>query len=254
MESVERSGRRAHNQRSVYKSLRADESGLGSCICVGSNVETWRKAGLRHCEAFCEMSLATLSSRRTEHGATEKAGLTLHDLHLEFCRQEAEWSNSHSAWNSALLSGYLEPLSNPIRLEECALSPSLLAGLTPRRWWSDEIPKDDYIHANLARNLSMCDRGSELASLLLDARWLNVRGKFGGILGLKADFAILDKLLQPFTGDGGEKTHSKDVRRSARLILKAMELSWGRLLRWTESVPISNVRAAVQFEEQQPHF
>ncbi len=67
----------------------------------------------------------------------------------------------------------------------------------------------------------MCDRGSELATLLLDARWLNVRGKFGGILGLKADFAILDKLLQPFTGDGGEKTHLKDFRRSARLILKA---------------------------------
>ncbi len=42
--------------------------------------------------------------------------------------------------------------------------------------------------------------GSELATLLLDARWLNVRGKVGGILGLKADFAILDNLLQPFEG------------------------------------------------------
>ncbi len=109
-------------------------------------------------------------------------------------------------------------------LGECALSPSLLVGVTPQPWWSDEIPKDGYIHANLARHLSMCDRGSELATLLLDARWLNVRGMFGGILGLKADFAILDKLLQPFDGDGGEK---KGVRRSVRLILKAMELSWG---------------------------
>ncbi len=131
------------------------------------------------------MSLATLSSRKTGHGATEKAGLTLHDLHLEFCNQEAELNNSHSAWNSVLLSGYLEPPSNVIRLEECALSPSLLAELTSRPWWSDEIPKDGYIHANLARHLSKCDRGSELAALLLDARWLNVRGKFGGILGLK---------------------------------------------------------------------
>ncbi len=130
------------------------------------------------------MSLATLSSRKTGHDANEKAGLALHDLHLEFCKQEAELSNSHSAWNSGLLSGYLEPPSNTIRLEECAMSPSVLAGLTPRPWWSDEIPEDGYIHANISRHLSMCDRGSELATLLLDARWLNVRGKFGGILGL----------------------------------------------------------------------
>ncbi len=141
---------------------------------------------------FCEMSLATLSFRKSEHDATEKAGLTLHDLHLEFCKQESESSNSHSAWNSALLSGYLEPPSNLIRLEECALSPSLLAGLTPGPWLSDEIPKDGYIHANIARHLLLCGRGSELATLLLDARWLTVPGKFGGILGLKADFAILD--------------------------------------------------------------
>ncbi len=88
-------------------------------------------------------------------------------------------------------------------------------------------PKDGYIHANLAGHLSKCDRGSELAALLLDARWLNVRGKLGGILGQKADFAILDKLLQPFDGNGGEKTDAKGVRKSVRLILKAMQLSWG---------------------------
>ncbi len=115
---------------------------------------------------FCEVSLATLSFRKTEHDATEKPGLTLHDLHLEFCKQEAKSGNSNSAWHSTLLSGYLEPPSNPIRLEECALSPSLLAGLTPGPWWSDEIPKDGYIHANLARHLSMCDRGSDLPTLL----------------------------------------------------------------------------------------
>ncbi len=43
---------------------------------------------------FCEMSLATLSARKAGHDVTEKAGLTLHDLHLEFCKQEAE-SNTH---------------------------------------------------------------------------------------------------------------------------------------------------------------
>ncbi len=51
-------------------------------------------------------------------------------------------------------------------------------------------------------------------------------GKFGGILGLKADFAILDKLLQPFTGDGGEKDSFERFQKKRPLILKAMELSW----------------------------
>ncbi len=101
---------------------------------------------------FCEMSPATLSSRKAGRDITEKNGLTLHDLHLEFCKQEAESKNAHSAWNSALLSGYLELPSNGIRLEKCALSPSLLVGVTPQPWWSDEIPKDGYIHANLARH------------------------------------------------------------------------------------------------------
>ncbi len=75
-----------------------------------------------------------------------------------------------------------------LRSEEYTLNPSFLAGLTPRPWWSEETPKDGYVHANLARHLSLCDRKPELAALLLDARWANVRGNFGGILGLKADF------------------------------------------------------------------
>ncbi len=70
--------------------------------------------------------------------------------------------------------------------------------------------------------LTMLGRSSELAALLLDARWGNLRGNFGETLGLKAYFAILDQLL-----DGGGKAHSKGARRSFRLIPKAMELSWG---------------------------
>ncbi len=81
-----------------------------------------------------------------------------------------------------------------------------------------------------------------------------MRGKFGGILGLKADFAILDKLLQPFDGDGGENTHSKSVRRSIRLILKAMELSFGSVSDGPRVISNFNVRASAEFEEQRRHF
>ncbi len=76
----------------------------------------------------------------------------------------------------------------------------------------------------------------------------------GGILGLKADFAILDKLLQPFTGDGEEKTHSKRRQKKRAFDFESHGTLLGKLLRWTESIPVSNVRAAVPFEEQQHHF
>ncbi len=33
-------------------------------------------------------------------------------------------------------------------------------------------------------------------AVLLDSRWMNVRGKHGGLRGLKADFEIVDKLLE----------------------------------------------------------
>ncbi len=51
---------------------------------------------------------------------------------------------------------------------------------------------------------------------------------FGGILGLKADFAILDKLLEQADGDGEEKdSFEKASGEVFRFISKTMELSWG---------------------------
>ncbi len=64
-------------------------------------------------------------------------------------------------------------------------------------------------------------------AVLLDARWMNVRGKHGGLLGLKADFEIVDELLE--TGERtAENVFLKGTRESFQLILKAILLSWGR--------------------------
>ncbi len=50
-------------------------------------------------------------------------------------------------------------------------------------------------------------------AVILDARWMNVRGKHGGLLGLKADFEIVDKLLE--TGErSGENVCSQGMRKS----------------------------------------
>ncbi len=72
-------------------------------------------------------------------------------------------------------------------------------------------------------------------AVLLDARWMNVRGKHGGLLGLKADFEVVDKLLE--TGENtGENVCSQDMREGFQLIVKAVQLSWGKLFRWTKGI------------------
>ncbi len=56
-----------------------------------------------------------------------------------------------------------------------------------------DSPEDGYIHENLSRHLTCAGLGIELAALLLDVRWTEVRGRIGGVLALKTDFELLEK-------------------------------------------------------------
>ncbi len=42
------------------------------------------------------------------------------------------------------------------------------------------------------RRLALAEYGTEIAALLLDAKWTIFRGRIGGLLVLKTDFEILD--------------------------------------------------------------
>ncbi len=186
------------------------------------------KSALDIADMFCGMSLASFSYRKIGEDATKKAGINLHDLHLEFCRQQAKSKNLESSWHTALLLGYLKSSPDTLICDPCTLSSLQLAGLTPRPWWTDGILDDGYIYGYLARHLSLSGQGSELAALLLDARWITVRGKRGGFLGIMADFEVFDKLMT--CGRAGEilDIPNESTRNSFRLILKAVQLSWGR--------------------------
>ncbi len=108
---------------------------------------------------FCGMSLATLSFLKIGDGA-ETPGLTLHDLHLEFCQQQGKSNLLESVWHASLLNGYLASSSDALCCDPCALSSSAVVGLAPRPWWSAAIEDDGYIHGQLGRHLSLCGGGS----------------------------------------------------------------------------------------------
>ncbi len=154
-----------------------------------------------------------------------KTGIILHDLHLEFCQHQAKSEMLESKWHEALLDGYLELTSAALCRYPFALSSQHLVEFALRSWWTVADPDDGYINSQLARHLSSCGRGSELAAVLLDARWVIARGKHGGLLGLKADFEVLDELLRA-DGRTGENVHIGDIGAGYWSILKAIQLSW----------------------------
>ncbi len=77
------------------------------------------------------------------------AGLSLHDLHLEFCQEQVKSKQGGCVWHAALLQGYLEPSSDALCFDLCALSSEQIVALRPRPWWSDAIKDDGYIHGHL---------------------------------------------------------------------------------------------------------
>ncbi len=130
---------------------------------------------LRVSTFFCEMSLAKLQCRNNVAGRTEgtEKELMLHDLHLDFCRDEARKNETNAYWHAELLTEYWKGEADEPRLPLCGDSTDAeeqtLLGFGARPWWS--VTDDDYIYGNLGRHLVDADRSVELGALLLDARW-----------------------------------------------------------------------------------
>ncbi len=131
---------------------------------------------------FSDMSLATL---RPGCESSRETGIVLHDLQLDFCQQQAAEKNKTSLWHTQLLNGYGAASSGPRAEESHAITTDAVVSFEPRPWWSLTVSGDGYMHANLSRHLTCAGLGIELAALLLDGRWTEVRGRIGGVLALK---------------------------------------------------------------------
>ncbi len=133
---------------------------------------------------FCEMSLATLHchDRKVDCEGKAEKELMLHDLHLDFCRHQAQKNGTTAYWHSELLTEYWKGEKDEPRFQGSGYSVNTdeetLLSFDARPWWS--VPDDGYIYGNVARHLVGADRSVELGALLLDARWTHLRLSVGG--------------------------------------------------------------------------
>ncbi len=99
----------------------------------------------------------------------------------------------------------------------------------PRPWWSLAV-SEGYIYANLSQHLTCAGLGIELAALLLDGRWSEVRGRIGGGLALKTDFELLEKCFLRIDNSTERRSIAEEARQGFKTIFKAVQLSWGRMV------------------------
>ncbi len=174
---------------------------------------------------FRDMSLAVL---RQGSESFREFGIVLHDLQLDFCRHYAAKYNKTSLWHAQLLNGYLAASSEPRAEELNAFTTDALVSFEPRPWWSLTVSEDVYIYENLWRHLTCAGLSIELAALLLDGRWTEVRGRIGGLLALKSDFELLEKGFLRIENSMERQSIAEETRKGFRDIFKAVQLSWGR--------------------------
>ncbi len=71
------------------------------------------------------------------------------------------------------------------------------------------------------------------------------RGKHGGLLGLKADFEVVDKLLETGREHGRKYVFSRHARKLP-IDCEGRTSFVGKVLRWTKGIEFQMWRAAVE--------
>lgn len=139
------------------------------------------------CTMFSYMSSAKIS--KEEFDGREQCGLHIHDLYLDFCRQNVDRSDGAQKWHRLLLDGHLTrpnavnetvPIDDP----DSPLDLNMLE-YTPRPWRQDGVTNKGYIRKHLSRHLKNAGLLLELGATMFDLRWINSQGLAGGVSALK---------------------------------------------------------------------
>ncbi len=135
-----------------------------------------------------------------------------------------------------------------------AITTDALVHFEPRPWWSLAVLDDGYIHANLSRHLTCASVGIELAALLLDGRWTEVRARIGGLLALKTDFELLGKCFPRVENSMEPLSIAEETRQGFKDIFRAVQLSWGRMVTGLRVFQFNVMRPSGKQEKVECHY
>lgn len=170
-------------------------------------------------EEFESLSLLSIRYAQNDDTDDDNEGsspqmleIKLHDLALDFCKQQVRaLGSTEEKWHAALLCGYLPHQKTPPSLlwqQLIALFMWKHPLAQPRPWWS--VASDGYLSKNLAHHLVESRAFEELIRLLLDFRWMLLQVREDGIWHMMQDYEyVIDFLLKTHEpqGDIARNTH-----------------------------------------------
>lgn len=154
------------------------------------------------CVMLSSMSLAKMSTQTLD--AREQCGAHIHDLHLDFCRQNASRNCTEKKWHSRLLNGHMEKKVSFGDVND--LHGFNLLQYAPPHWWEEDVPNKEYIRKHLSRHLRRAGRDLELGAIVLDIRWVYAQGLSGGFLRVKNDLDLLKAVVEEKSMSSGTST------------------------------------------------
>lgn len=146
----------------------------------------------------------------------------IHDLHLEYCRRSADRGGDRKEWHRRWLNGHIalnetdssHDVDSPLGLN--------MLEYVPRQWWKDDVQNKSYVLKHLSRHLRSGGLDLELGATMLDLRWIRAQGRIGGVLDLRNDFNILERVVeQRFAAPAGPSVPR--VSALVRLIADSIE-------------------------------
>ena len=188
----------------------------------------WRQKGKAQArKVLHEFVEASLVERKHRVSSGEKiAGVTLHDLQLDFVRQRCG-DEGEKRWHEKLVQEW--------RWNESENRQGARPWVCGRKWKRD-MAGDDYFRENLCRHLKGAQLSEDLWDVLSDPRWVAEKLTRAEGIGLQEDFNILTSVAEE-DGErceaGGRLWSLQKIARQARLsvpfVLRNLREVWFQL-------------------------
>lgn len=177
------------------------------------------KSAKQIAELFSSVCLGKTAVQRND-AEDEQVCLSIHDLHYDFCRNQAQGENGRREWHFRLLKGHMASLSrSTCTVVDFGSDLQDILKHSSLKWHQEDLKNRSYILQNLTRHLFEAGLVSELWCVVLDPGWIHAQMKECGISPVKCDRSIIEMSLR----NCKRSEHTSDVLKAVRIISRSVE-------------------------------